>query len=171
MVHPAPHGKPKNQKHQPGDIAELHRNTAKQVPYETNRVPASPMLELAIHQGFRDETAGNPARRISKFPEKKPAQWVTADALPQLADTIYQEKVIHVRAALRLWWPTFLLRLECQSCSQLSSNIDYSLDCFPFRFSTCTISVSTVSFNRSSSSTVRSSNCSRLYSIVSIIFL
>lgn len=59
------------------------------------------------------------------------------------------------------------------SCSLTRESLAlyYLIACFCFKCSTWIISVSTVSFNKSSSSMVNSFSCSRLYSIVSIIFL
>ena len=72
------------------DIAALHRRIGMNSPYEANRVLAllSVMFEFAIKQGFREEAAGNPAKRIDKYPERKRDRWVTPAELPTLVAAI-----------------------------------------------------------------------------------
>lgn len=87
------------------DISNLHAKLGEQAPYEANRLLAllSVMFEFAIKQGMREESAGNPARRIDKFHEEKRDRWVTHQELPQLAKAIEKEESIYVRVALWLY--------------------------------------------------------------------
>ena len=87
------------------DISRVHAKVGEHAPYEANRLLAllSVMFEFAIKQGMREESAGNPARRIDKFAEEKRDRWVTHQELPQLAKAIETEESIYVRAALWLY--------------------------------------------------------------------
>jgi integrase len=87
------------------DIATLHRRIGITSPYEANRVLAllSVMFEFAINQGFREEAAGNPAKRIEKYPERKRDRWVTPAELPMLVAAIDREICPYVRTALWLY--------------------------------------------------------------------
>jgi intergrase/recombinase len=87
------------------DIATLHRRIGTKSPYETNRVLAllSVMFEFAIKQGLRDEAAGNPARRIDKYPEQKRDRWVTPAELHLLVAAIKCQTSLYVRTALWLY--------------------------------------------------------------------
>jgi integrase len=87
------------------DVGKLHRRVGQTSPYEANRLLAllSVMFQFAIKHGLRDETAGNPARYIEKFPETKRDRWVTQEELPRLAQAIDQEENDYIRAALWLY--------------------------------------------------------------------
>lgn len=87
------------------DIASLHRRIGQTAPYEANRTLAllSVMFEFAITQGLREEAAGNPARRIPKFPEHKRDRWVTPAEIPRLTTAIDAEENPYARAALWLY--------------------------------------------------------------------
>jgi integrase len=87
------------------DVAQQHRRIGTNSPYEANRILAllSVMFEFAINQGFREESAGNPAKRIEKWPEQKRDRWATREELSQLVEAINQEKSIYVRGALWMY--------------------------------------------------------------------
>ena len=87
------------------DIATLHRRIGEKTPYEANSVLAllSSIFEFAIKHGYREETAGNPAKRIDKFHEEKRDRWVTPEELPRIAAAIANEGNEYVRAALRIY--------------------------------------------------------------------
>lgn len=87
------------------DVAQLHRRIGTKSPYEANRVLAllSVMFEFAINQGFREESAGNPAKRIEKWPEQKRDRWATREELPRLVAAINREESIYVRGALWMY--------------------------------------------------------------------
>jgi integrase len=99
------------------DISRVHAKVGEQAPYEANRLLAllSVMFEFAIKQGMREESSGNPARRIDKFPEEKRDRWVTHQELPLLAKAIESEKSIYVRAALWLYLLTGARKSEVLS--------------------------------------------------------
>jgi hypothetical protein len=75
------------------DIASLHRKIGQKTPYEANSVLAllSSIFEFSIKHGYRDEAAGNPAKRIDKFHEEKRDRWVTPQELPRIAAAIDKE--------------------------------------------------------------------------------
>ncbi len=87
-------GKRKVQDVTRAEVAKLHHGL-RAAPYEANRVLAvlSKMFALAEAWGLRDAPAGNPARGIEKYPERKRERMLSAEELGRLSDALraYQE--------------------------------------------------------------------------------
>jgi integrase len=71
------------------DIAKLHHEL-RATPYEANRVLAvlGKMFALAEAWGRREPAAGNPARGIEKYPERKREQMLSAEELGRLGEAL-----------------------------------------------------------------------------------